>query len=66
MRILAFEKDSHWYRGDGTVVPVCYIVLELAPGGELFDFISSSGPLADPLVKYFFRQILQGVFYLHS
>lgn len=48
------------------MVPVSYIVLELAPGGELFDFIASSGPLADPLVKYYFRQILQGVFYLHS
>ena len=66
LRILAFEKDSHWYRKDGSVVPVCYIALELAPGGELFNFIASSGPLADPLVKYYFRQILQGVFYLHS
>ena len=66
LQLSAFERESYWHRKDGSVVPVCYIALELAQGGELFDYIASSGPLADPLIKYYFRQILQGVFYLHS
>ena len=34
---------------------VDYIVLELANGGELFDFISVSGRFEEPLARYFFK-----------
>lgn len=42
-------------RADGTVKKECaYIVLEIAKGGELFDYIANTGPLAENEARYFF------------
>ena len=41
------------YNGDS--VKVSYIVLELALGGELFDFIANSGPLEEEEARYYFK-----------
>ena len=45
---------------------VDYIVLELASGGELFDFISSSGRFEEPLARYYMKQLLEGLNYCHD
>lgn len=34
---------------------VDFIALELADKGELFDFISNSGPFSEPIARYYFR-----------
>jgi serine/threonine protein kinase len=44
---------------------VSYIVLELANGGELFDFISASGRFEEPLARYFFKEFMSGLEYCH-
>lgn len=44
---------------------VSYIVLELALGGELFDFVAISGRFEEPLARYFFKQFLEGLDYCH-
>lgn len=53
-------------KSSGQQVPVAYIVQELITGGELFDYVANSGPFDEAICKYFFRQILQGVNYIHS
>lgn len=46
-------------RADGTVKKECeYIVLEIAKGGELFDYIANTGPLNEDEARYFFMQLL--------
>ena len=45
---------------------VSYIVLELALGGELFDYIANSGRFEEKLARYFFRQFLEGLDYCHQ
>ena len=50
----------------GQQVPVAYIVQELITGGELFDYVANSGPFNEAICKYYFRQVLQGVNYIHS
>lgn len=35
-------------------------------GGELFDYVANSGPFSEPIAKYYFKQILKGVHYIHS
>ena len=42
-----------------------YIVLELALGGELFDFIAISGKFDEPLARYYFKQFMDGLSYCH-
>jgi serine/threonine protein kinase len=34
---------------------VNYIVLELASGGELFDFVANSGRFKEPVARYYFK-----------
>ncbi|XP_068633147.1 ovarian-specific serine/threonine-protein kinase Lok-like [Battus philenor] len=43
-----------------------YIVLELMQGGELFERISQNGHLSEQLTRFYFRQIVLAVKYLHS
>ncbi|XP_013186869.1 ovarian-specific serine/threonine-protein kinase Lok [Amyelois transitella] len=43
-----------------------YIVLELMQGGELFDRITKQGRLTEQLTRFYFRQMILAVKYLHS
>jgi len=42
-----------------------YLITEYAPGGELFDYIVARGKLTEEEARKFFRQIIEGVEYLH-
>lgn len=44
---------------------VSFIVLELAFGGELWDFLANSGRFNEQIARYFFRQFLEGLDYCH-
>eukprot|EP01129_Flabellula_baltica_P012193 TRINITY_DN5468_c0_g1_i1.p1 TRINITY_DN5468_c0_g1~~TRINITY_DN5468_c0_g1_i1.p1 ORF type:complete len:468 (+),score=99.73 TRINITY_DN5468_c0_g1_i1:340-1743(+) len=43
-----------------------YMVLELATGGELFDFVVSKGRLSEEIAGVIIKQLLEGVQYMHS
>lgn len=43
-----------------------YLFLEYAQGGELFDRIEPDVGMAAPLARRYWRQLLQGLRYLHS
>jgi serine/threonine protein kinase len=65
--IKLFEVDegvqSHPKKGTKNVK---YIVLELAQGGELFDFVALGGALSEPQARYFFGQMMSGLKYCHD
>nr|XP_015195615.1 PREDICTED: death-associated protein kinase 1 [Lepisosteus oculatus]XP_015195616.1 PREDICTED: death-associated protein kinase 1 [Lepisosteus oculatus]XP_015195617.1 PREDICTED: death-associated protein kinase 1 [Lepisosteus oculatus]XP_015195618.1 PREDICTED: death-associated protein kinase 1 [Lepisosteus oculatus] len=42
------------------------LILELVAGGELFDFLAEKESLSEEEATEFLKQILDGVFYLHS
>jgi len=51
----------------GEVKRVSYILMEYAPYGDFFDFISKNGEnLDDKLIRSFFRQLIDGMEYLHE
>lgn len=50
----------------GEQVQVAYIVQELISGGELFDYVANSGPFSEPIARYYFKQMLKGIHYIHS
>lgn len=54
-----YKKDS------GSEKNVDYIILELALGGELFDFVANSGRFKEPIARYYFKQFLEGLDYCH-
>lgn len=43
-----------------------YILLELANGGSLFDYVAEAGRFEEKYARHFFKQLLEGVAYLHS
>jgi serine/threonine protein kinase len=52
--------------GSGKKKEVVYIVLELAKGGELFDYVSISGKFPEDLARFYFKQLLEGLNYCHQ
>ena len=55
-----------YVKKNGKVKEVQYIVLELALGGELFDFVAISGKFPEPLARYYFKEFMDGLSYCHS
>lgn len=45
--------------------PVVYAVLQLGRSGDLCDFVAGSGELSERCARWFFRQILDALEYLH-
>jgi serine/threonine protein kinase len=41
-------------------------VLELAEGGELFDFACRTRAFTEPVARYFFKELMTGINHLHS
>lgn len=64
LSILEYGMDKY-AKDSGKEKDVSYIALELASGGELFDFVAISGRFDEPLARYFFRQFMAGLEYCH-
>lgn len=45
---------------------VTFIILELAEGGELFDFIAIGGAYSEPVARLHAMQFLQALKYMHD
>ena len=45
---------------------VIFIVMEMAKNGELFDIISDTGKFSEKTARYFFKKLINAVFYLHN
>jgi hypothetical protein len=50
----------------GTTIQIILVVLELATGGELFDFLAFTGPFEDTLARTYFQQLIAGIAHCHS
>jgi serine/threonine protein kinase len=44
----------------------CYVVMELAKGGELMDYITARGKLSEKESRRYFRQIVSAMAHIHS
>lgn len=60
-----FCKDATWEKESGNK-NVAFIVLEIVQGGELFDFIAEGGPLNEGICRFYMRQMLSSLHYLHT
>lgn len=43
-----------------------FILMEYAPNGELFDMISNTGKYSEPTARFFFKQLLNAIAYMHN
>jgi BR serine/threonine kinase len=64
--IMQVETGTGEYKKlSGKKKTVSYIVLELALGGELFDFVAISGRFEEPIARYYFKQFMHGLDHCH-
>lgn len=40
--------------------------MELATGGELFDYVATTGRFAEPIARFYFHQLINGLEYVHN
>jgi serine/threonine protein kinase len=65
VNLVEYNKDGVVEKSDGTKEPVIYITLELATGGELFDYVATTGRFSEPIARFYFRQLIDGLDYVH-
>ena len=60
------EHAEAIYESKGREKKVTYIALEIASGGELFDFVACSGPFNENIARYYFKEFMAGLKYCHE
>ena len=66
IRLIEFDDNATYKKADGTEQNIFYMALELCTGGELFDFIAQTGRFSEPVARYYFKQMLEGLNYMHN
>jgi len=66
LNVIETCKEGKLEKADGRVKDVLYVVLELAQGGELFDFLMETGKFGEKLARYYFRQMIEGIHHIHA
>ena len=64
--VTANESGVYTKKNGGGMYECMYIVMELCPNGELFDVLFQTGKLSEPVTRYYFKQILEGLSACHS
>mgnify|MGYP000197250658 FL=1 len=65
VKLKHFGDEDYLNEEKGTSKRVFFIVIELAKGGELFDFLSISGKFSEPMARYYFLQLMDGLEFCH-
>lgn len=66
LNVVETVKEGKVEKPDGRTKDVLYTVLELATGGEMFDFLMETGKFGPKLARYFFRQMIEGLHHIHQ
>lgn len=66
VKLYEYDENGVKAKRSGETEDVLYLVLELIKGGELFDFISSTGAFSEPVARYYFKQLISGLEYLNK
>lgn len=66
LRCKHVDWEAQYDKKNGKSLTVVLVVLELAQGGELFDYLSFTGPFQEDLARSYFHQLMAGVGACHS
>ena len=67
LRLIEFNNDGHkTCKRDGRVIPIAYAVVEVALGGEIFDYVAETGRFSENVCRYFFKQMIDGLESCHN
>jgi serine/threonine protein kinase len=57
INLLDFCDNAEYKKANGAKASVFYLALELANGGELFDFIAQTGKFTEEVARFYFHQL---------
>jgi len=64
---ICYAENEKETLSKGVVSKVSYTIMEYAPNGDFFDFVMNhSAQIDEKLARSYFRQLIQGLEYLHS
>jgi len=66
LRMHEADWNARYPKADGEFQDVLLVVLELAGGGELFDFLSFTGCFDERIARTYFHQLMSGLKECHS
>jgi serine/threonine protein kinase len=66
VKLAAYDESAEYTPADGVSSRVNYMALELAKYGNISDTIIDSGKLSEPIVRFYFHQLLEAVEYMHN
>lgn len=66
MKLYAYNLTAKYPEKDGTIIDTILLVLEMAPGGELFDILYYTQNLKENVARTYFQQLIAGLDAIHS
>lgn len=66
VNLIEFLPNVDYVKKNGTVKKVTAIVLELAPGGEIFEFLFRTGRFSEEVSRFFFHNLIESLEYVHG
>ena len=66
VNMVDYAPEAFVEKSNGAKNPVICIVLELATGGELFDYVATGGAYNERISRFYFRQLIDGLNYVHN
>jgi len=66
LRMKHVDWEATYEKRNGKSATVILVVLELASGGELFEFLSYTGCFEESIARTYFKQLMGGVEYCHQ
>ena len=61
VRLIGVEWNAKYPKKDGSFIDVILLVLELAVGGEMFDFLQYTGSFEESIARSYFHQLIDAV-----
>ena len=55
VNLIEYSQEGIVVKSNGAKEAVIYIVLELATGGELFDYVATTGRFSEVISRFYFR-----------
>lgn len=66
VNLLNYSYSDHLVKPNGDSKEVFFLAIELAVGGELFDFLAETGEFTEEFARYYFHQLMSVFSYLNE
>jgi len=64
--MINYDTGEYTNKSTGEHYSVTYMILEYAEGGDLFNYVQTTGRFSEKLARHFFLQILNAIKYSHD